>query len=126
MFSEYVQDSGHDLLMVFNRAGVYQDIIPIDATYPSSMRSLKMSFIMVWKEAGLLVGPKNMTRGSKRPQFVWKVAFHSSPSLIHTLLYPQHTSSFVKYLALESEIQLIMSGTTVQGAVGRCSSPSLH
>ena len=31
------------------------------------MRSLKMSFIIVWKVAQLLVRPKNMTRGSKRP-----------------------------------------------------------
>ena len=74
-----------------------------------------MSFIMVWKVAGLLVRLKNMTRGLKRPQFVQKAAFHSSPSLIHMLLYPQHTSSFVKYLALESEIQLIMSGTRGSG-----------
>ena len=79
------------------------------------MRSLKMSFIMVWKVAGLLVRLKNMTRGSMRPQFVQKVAFHSSPSLIHTLLYPQCTSSFIKYLALESEIWLIMSGTRGSG-----------
>ena len=34
MFSEYVQDSGHDLPMVFNCAGVYQDIIHIDCHVP--------------------------------------------------------------------------------------------
>src|SRR5882724_9933850 len=58
-------------------------------TTPSSMSSLKMSFIIVWNVAGLFVRLKNMTRGSKRPQFVQKAAFHSSPSLIQTLLYPQ-------------------------------------
>ncbi|KAF8529937.1 hypothetical protein JB92DRAFT_2858824 [Gautieria morchelliformis] len=58
-------------------------------TTPSSMRLLKMSFIIVWKVAGLFVSPKNMTRGSYRPLFVRKAAFHSSPSFMRTLLYPQ-------------------------------------
>ena len=30
MFSEHIQDSGHDLPMVFNHASVYQDIVHID------------------------------------------------------------------------------------------------
>ena len=30
MLSEYVQDLGHDLPMVFDHAGVYQDIVHID------------------------------------------------------------------------------------------------
>jgi hypothetical protein len=34
---------------------------------PSVIRSWKISFIMVWKVAGLLVRPKYMTRGSNRP-----------------------------------------------------------
>ena len=34
MLSEYVQDSGHDLPMVFNRASVYQDIVHIDHPVP--------------------------------------------------------------------------------------------
>ena len=68
-------------------------------TIPSAMRVLKMSFIIVWKVAELLVIPKNITRGSNRPRLVWKAAFHSSPGLIRTLLKPYRTSSFVKYLA---------------------------
>ena len=36
-------------------------------TIPSAMTVLKMSFIIVWKVAGLLVIPKNITRGLKRP-----------------------------------------------------------
>ena len=59
--------------------------------------SQKMLFIIVWKVAGLFVRPKNMTCGSKSPQFVWKVAFHSSLLQIQTLLKPQWTSSLVKY-----------------------------
>jgi len=31
-----------------------------------------MSFIMVWKVAGLLVIPKNITKGSNRPRLVQK------------------------------------------------------
>ena len=71
-------------------------------TIPSAMMVRKMSFIIVWKVAGLLVIPKNITRGSNRPQLVQKATFHSSPGLMRTLLKPQWTSSFVKYLALQS------------------------
>ena len=66
---------------------------------PSAMRVLKISFIIVWKVAGLLVILKNIMRGSKRPQLVQKAAFHSSLGLMHMLLKPQWMSSFVKYLA---------------------------
>ena len=66
------------------------------------MRVLKMLFIIVWKVVGLLVIPKNITRGAKRPQLVWKAAFYSSLGLICTLLKPHWTSSFVKYLAPRS------------------------
>ena len=57
---------------------------------------------MVWKVAGLLVIPKNITRGSNRPQLVWKAIFYLSLGLIQMLLKPQWTSSLVKYLALQS------------------------
>jgi len=61
-----------------------------------------MSFIMVWKIAGLLVIPKNITKGLNRPQLVQKATFHLSLGLIWMLLKPQWTSSLVKYLALQS------------------------
>jgi len=61
-----------------------------------------MSFIMVWKVAGLLVILKNITKGSNRPRLVQKATFHSSLGLMRTLLKPQRTSSLVKYLALQS------------------------
>ena len=41
------------------------------------------------------MSPKNMTVGSNRPSFVMKAAFHSSPSLMRTLLYPHQMSNFV-------------------------------
>src|SRR5882672_10381344 len=59
---------------------------------------------MVWKVAGLLVRPKNITRGSKSPRFVRKAAFHSSPSLMWTLLYPHQTLSLVKYCTSRSQV----------------------
>ena len=62
----------------------------------------KTLFIMVWKVAELLVIPKNIMRGSKRPRLVQKAAFHLSPGLMYTLLKPQQMLSFVKYLALQS------------------------
>ena len=48
---------------------------------------------MVWNVAGEFVRPKNMTLGSNKPWFVMKAAFHSSPSLIRTLLYPHRISN---------------------------------
>ena len=63
------------------------------------MRSQKISFIVVWKIAGLLVIPKNITRSLKRPQLVQKVAFNSSLGLIWILLKLQQTFNLVKYLA---------------------------
>ena len=41
-----------------------------------------MLFIMVWKVAGLLVIPKNITKGLNMPQLVWKAIFHLSPDLM--------------------------------------------
>ncbi len=39
--------------------------------------------------------PKNITVGSNSPSGVRKAAFHSSPSLIRMLLYPQQMSTLV-------------------------------
>src|SRR5882724_8194155 len=51
------------------------------------MSSLKKSSIIVWKVAGLFIKPKNITRGSKSPQFSQKAAFHLSPSFnMHLVL----------------------------------------
>ena len=70
-----------------------------------------MLFIMVWKVVGLLVMPKNITKGSNRPQLVQKAVFHSSPGLMRMLLKPQRTSSLVKCLALQScDTSLEISG----------------
>jgi hypothetical protein len=41
------------------------------------------------------VRPKNITVGLNSPFGVRKVAFHSSPSLIRTLLYPHCTLNLV-------------------------------
>src|SRR6266481_6795676 len=46
-----------------------------------SMKGQRMLFIMVWKVAGELHSPKNMTSGSKSPWFMEKAAPHPSPSL---------------------------------------------
>ena len=56
---------------------------------------MNMEFIIVWNVAGELVSPKNMTVGLNRPLFVMNAAFHSSPSLMQTLLYPHQMSNFV-------------------------------
>jgi len=41
-------------------------------TVPFAMMVLKMLFIIIWKIVGLLVIPKNITRGLKKPQLVQK------------------------------------------------------
>ena len=80
-------------------------------TMPSAMRSCKILFIVVQKVARLLVIPKNITRGSKSPWLVQKVAFYLSLGLIHMLLKPQQMSSFKKYLApLSQKISLDIRG----------------
>jgi len=50
---------------------------------------------MIWKVAGELVSPKNITVGSNSPSGVRKAAFHLSPGLILMLLYPQWTLTLV-------------------------------
>ena len=65
MLLEYIQDSGHDLLIVFNHTSVYQDIFHVNRHIAFIDEVLED--VVVWKVAGLLVRPKNMTRGSKRP-----------------------------------------------------------
>ena len=61
---------------------------------PSSNSLAKITFIIVWKVAGELVSAKNITLGSYNPQFMMKAAFHSSPCLMRTLLYPHWMSNF--------------------------------
>src|SRR5712672_175248 len=63
---------------------------------PSWILSSNIAFIMAWKVAGELVMPKNMTVGSYNPSLVMKAAFHLSPFLMCTLLYPQQTLNLVK------------------------------
>ena len=66
-------------------------------TVPPLISSMKMSFLIVWKVAGLFFRPKNIARGSNSPWFMQKVAFHLSPSHIWKLLYPHQALGLVKY-----------------------------
>jgi hypothetical protein len=61
----------------------------------SAMLSMNIEFIIIWKVAGELVSLKNITVGSNNPSLVMNAAFHSSPSLILTLLYSQCMSNLV-------------------------------
>ena len=63
--------------------------------HPSITCLQKIVFIIIWKVAGELVRPKNITVGSKSPSGVRKAAFHSSPGLIWILLYPHCISNLV-------------------------------
>ena len=56
--------------------------------HPSMTYLQKNVFIIIWKVAGELVRPKNITIGLKSPSGVKNTAFHSSPGLIRMLLYP--------------------------------------
>jgi len=66
----------------------YENVIHEYDNNPLIYDSLKLLFIMIWNAARLFVRLKNITRGLNSPKFIQKAAFHSSPSLIHTLLYP--------------------------------------
>jgi hypothetical protein len=101
-----VKNQSSDMSMFFDWAGKDQNIIKIH-WHNSFCDEILEDFIH--HVAGLLVRPKYMTRGSKRP---WKnTAFHSSPSRIWIVLYPQCMLSLVKYSAPRSQwIRSSMSG----------------
>ena len=67
------------------------------------IKSPNMLFIMLWKIADVLEKPKYITVVSKRPHLVINTIFHSSPSLMQTLLYPYLKSILVKIEALLSD-----------------------
>src|SRR6266700_6482620 len=71
-------------------------------SHPFATSVRKIVFIIIWNVAGELVNPKNMTVGSNSPSGVRNAPFHSSPSLMCTLLYPHHTSNFVNRVLLLS------------------------
>jgi len=64
------------------------------------IKSPSISFIILWKVAGVLENLKYITVASKRPCLVINAVFHSSPFLIWTLLYPYLKSILVKIEAL--------------------------
>ena len=68
-------------------------------TFPLLIRSWNNVSIISWKATGELHRPKYITNSSNSPLFVLKAAFHSSPSLILTLLYLHWILSLVKYIA---------------------------
>jgi len=55
-------------------------------TMTTTVISWKILFIIVWNVPGELHSPKNMTKGSNAPSWQVNAAFHSSPSLMRTLL----------------------------------------
>jgi len=70
-----------------------------------------MSFIMLWKVAGVLEKPKYMMVASKKSHLVINAVFYSFPSLMQTLLYPHLKSILVKIEALLSDsIKLAILG----------------
>ena len=73
--------------------------------------SSKISFIIVWKVAGLFVSPKYIRSGSNKPRLVLNATFHSSPSFILTLLYPQANVELGEVLrAFESVDEVVNEG----------------
>src|SRR5713226_7135730 len=72
------------------KSSIYTD------SHPWAISRQKIMFIIIWKVAGELVSPKNITIGSKSPSGVRNAAFHLSPSLIQMLLYPHRMSNLVK------------------------------
>jgi len=78
-------------VMLLHRLHEDEDVIQVDADYTLGDQILDISFIMVWKVAGLLVRPKNMTKGSNSPRFVWNAAStHHLPSRGHCCIPTGH------------------------------------
>ena len=67
--------------------------------HPSVISLVKIAFIIIWKVAGELVSPKNMTVGSNSPWLVMNAALCSLPSLMRMLLYPHLMSTLVNFFA---------------------------
>ena len=113
LYSTKTSKTCYTALTYFSRVQVkIRMLFQYITTIPAMIKSWKILFIIIWKVAGLLVLPKNITRDSKRPLLVWKAAFYSSLGLIQTLLNFQQTFSFVKYLTPQSwEKSSEMSGS---------------
>jgi len=67
-------------------------------TYTSS-KSVKISFINLWKANGALDSPKGMTNHSYKPCCILKAVFHLLPSAILMRWYALLKSSFEYILA---------------------------
>ena len=67
------------------------------------IKSPSILFIILWNVAGALENPKCITAALKKPHLVINAVFHSSPSLMQTLLYPHLKSILVKIKALLSD-----------------------
>ena len=66
------------------------------------IKSSNMSFIILWKVAGVLEKPKYIIVASKRPHLVINTVFHLFSFLIQILLYLHLKSILVKIEALLS------------------------
>ena len=68
---EDVKDSHYDhMMLLFDLAAENEDVIHVNGHDSFVNELLENVVIIIWKVAGLFVSPKNMTRGSKRPQFL--------------------------------------------------------
>ena len=65
----------------------------------SCSNSQKILFIIFWNILRELYSLKYITLGSNSLLFIKNDAFHSSPFLIHTLLWSQIRSNLLKYFA---------------------------
>ena len=75
-------------------------------THPVRRIESNRLFMTLWKVAGELQSPKNITRGMNVPKGVMNAARNWSSGLIRILLNPQRMSSLVKIIA---EVRLMIS-----------------
>jgi len=67
------------------------------------IKSLSISFIILWNVTGTLKNSKYITVTSKRSYLIINAVFYSFPSLMRTLLYSYLKSILVKFEALLSD-----------------------
>jgi len=115
MFLKYVQDSGHYLLMMFDCVGVHEDIVHVDH-YIALVDEVFENVIHHRLEGGQAVGEaKEHEKGLEETPIHSEGGFPLVSLLDSYVVVSQHMSKFVKYLALESEIQLMMSSMRGSG-----------
>ena len=94
MFSEYVQDSGHYLLMMFDHVGIYQDVVHVDHHIALIDEVLK-DVVHHHLEGGWTIGETEEHNGRLKEALI-----HSKGGFPFIALFDSHIVIFPMYIQL--------------------------